>query len=71
MVDRTGISGRFDFAFEYAYPQRIGPGDSVEPAMLADLFAALQQQLGLQLVSKKIPFDTVVVESVDKVPTEN
>ena len=32
---------------------------------------ALPQQLGLQLISKKLPFDVVVVESVNKLPTEN
>ena len=47
------------------------PDNPAEPSALPDLFAALQQQPGLQLVSRKLPFDVVVVESFDKTPTEN
>lgn len=36
-----------------------------------NLFAAVEQQLGLKLVSKKIPRHTLVIDRVDKVPTEN
>jgi uncharacterized protein (TIGR03435 family) len=36
-----------------------------------DLFAALEAQLGLKLVSKKLMLDVLVIDSVDKVPTEN
>jgi uncharacterized protein (TIGR03435 family) len=32
---------------------------------------ALQQQLGLQLVSRKLPFNVVVVDSVNRLPEEN
>jgi uncharacterized protein (TIGR03435 family) len=35
------------------------------------MFAAVQQQLGLQLVSKRLPFDVIVVESFERVPAEN
>ncbi len=70
VVDATGLAGRFDFTLEFAQdlPQS---GAAAEPADLPNLFSALQQQLGLQLVPKKIPFPVVVVESVDKKPTEN
>ncbi len=36
-----------------------------------DLLTAVREQLGLELVSKKIPFDVLVIDSVDLVPTEN
>jgi uncharacterized protein (TIGR03435 family) len=35
------------------------------------LFTALQQQLGLQLVSRKVPFDVLVIDHVDRTPSEN
>jgi uncharacterized protein (TIGR03435 family) len=41
------------------------------PPTAPDLFQALQQQLGLQLVAKKLPFDVVVIDSIDKMPTAN
>ena len=45
-------------------------GDNPEDLAPA-LPAALQQQLGLRLESKKIPLPTITVEKADKVPTEN
>jgi uncharacterized protein (TIGR03435 family) len=70
VVDKTGVPGTYDFIFEYARPL-MSASTSTDPPPAADLFDALQRQLGLQLVAKRLPFDVVVVESVDKLPTEN
>jgi uncharacterized protein (TIGR03435 family) len=35
------------------------------------LFGALQDKLGVRLETRKIPVDILVVDSVEKVPTEN
>jgi uncharacterized protein (TIGR03435 family) len=68
VVDRTGLQGTYDFTLEYA--QELPSADtSAPPAPI--LATAIQQQLGLQLVSKRLPFDVVVVDSVDRLPTEN
>ena len=72
VVDKTGLTGLYDYTLEYSYPLRAAaPDNPAEPSALPDLFSALQQQLGLQLVSRKLPFDVVVVESFDKTPIEN
>jgi uncharacterized protein (TIGR03435 family) len=36
-----------------------------------DLFTALEKQLGLKLEKSKISLDVIVIEHIDKVPTEN
>jgi hypothetical protein len=41
------------------------------PSSLPSIFTALQEQLGLKLVSQKVPVDTLVIDHVDKIPTEN
>jgi uncharacterized protein (TIGR03435 family) len=71
VLDKTGLTGKYDFTFEYTRePVGVTPGDAPAPAV-PDLFHALQQQLGLQLVAKKLPFDVVVIDSIDKMPTAN
>jgi uncharacterized protein (TIGR03435 family) len=63
--DKTGLEGKFDFPFDY---NRVGnqPADT-PPVRVADAVAAL----GLKLDSVKQNFTIVVVEHVEKTPTEN
>jgi uncharacterized protein (TIGR03435 family) len=56
----------------------IGRADSTSPTTDADasspiptLFQALQQTLGLKLNSKKAPVEILVIESANRVPTQN
>ncbi len=73
IVDKTGLTGKYDFTFEYTEEFRGAPPESgALPAPVVDgLFTALTRQLGLQLVRQKVPFDVVVIESVDRLPVEN
>lgn len=51
-----------------AGPERAAPAnDDSAPTLVT----ALQQQLGLRLDSKKVTLDVLVIEKVDKTPTEN
>ena len=71
IVDKTGLTGKYDFKLEFS---RQPPGMSTTDAKgppLPDLFTALEQQLGLHLADKKLPFDVLIADSVDRVPTEN
>jgi uncharacterized protein (TIGR03435 family) len=70
VVDKTGLTGKYTFALEYAKELPGGAPPDAPPTAPA-LSTALQQQLGLQLVSKKLPFDVVVVDAFNKLPTEN
>jgi uncharacterized protein (TIGR03435 family) len=69
VVDGTGMADKFDFTLEYSVG--LSASSDAEPGDAADLSRALKQQLGLQIVRRKTPFDFVVVESVDRLPTEN
>jgi len=46
---------------------RISPGGDPPPS----IFNALQEQLGLRLEAKKGPVDLLVIDHVEKTPTEN
>jgi uncharacterized protein (TIGR03435 family) len=64
VIDKTGLTGTYDFKLWYA---PVGDPSSDLP----DFFTALQEQLGLKLESKKVPVEFLVVDHVDKIPTEN
>ncbi len=72
IVDKTGLTGKYDFTLEYGndMPGASREGDAQTP-IAASVFTALQQQLGLQLIARKLPFDVVVVEAVNRSPAEN
>jgi uncharacterized protein (TIGR03435 family) len=71
VVDKTGLTGRFDFTLEFA-PQAPGAVTIEAPEDAApNLISAVPQQLGLRLESRKIPVSILIVDSVDQVPASN
>jgi uncharacterized protein (TIGR03435 family) len=64
VVDETGLKGNYDMTLKYA---EMDATDSELPS----IFAAVEEQLGLKLVSKTVPVETFVIDHVDRVPTEN
>jgi uncharacterized protein (TIGR03435 family) len=80
VLDKTGLTGKYDFTLEYAAAAMIPTSPSVTlgagtvdiPSESGpDLEGAVQEQLGLKLESKKALVDVMVLDHIDKVPTEN
>jgi len=73
VVDKTGLSGRFDFDLEWA-PDETQFGGEVPiasaDAPTAPLFTAIQQQLGLKLEATRGPVDALIVDEAER-PSEN
>jgi len=69
VVDMTGLQGVFDLnlVWEPDRPERAKNDGESGPS----LFTALQEQLGLKLESRKAPVEILVVDAVEKTPTEN
>lgn len=65
VVDQTELKGRYDFTLDWA-PRRGAPDTDG-----ATIFSAVQAQLGLKLEPRKLPMDVLVIDKVDRVPTEN
>lgn len=59
VVDRTGLTGRFDFTLSWA-PE--GSTDTGAPS----IFTAVQEQLGLKLEPARGPVDVLVVDSAER-----
>jgi uncharacterized protein (TIGR03435 family) len=69
IVDKTGVSGKFNFRLTYT-PRGVSdvppPGDQAGPS----IFTALQKQLGLKLQPAKGLRDVFVIDSIER-PSEN
>jgi uncharacterized protein (TIGR03435 family) len=78
VIDRTGLSGRFDFTLEWVPPTAAADnpqGDApreLRPAVFIgpSVFVALEEQFGLRLESSRGPVDVVIIESAQR-PTAN
>jgi uncharacterized protein (TIGR03435 family) len=74
VIDKTNLSGKYDFDLEWEYDDTqfgghfppINSGASGKP----DVFAAIQQQLGLRLESSRAQVEIIIIDSVQK-PSEN
>jgi uncharacterized protein (TIGR03435 family) len=67
VVDQTGLAGDFEVKLVWTPDDRPIPWDERGPSV----FTAVQEQLGLRLVSKKGPMDVLVVDRAEKTPAEN
>ncbi len=72
VVDKTGLTGKYDYELEWTpEPDTLRP-DSPEPGPAGGIaiFTALQEKLGLKLESAKGPVDTVVIDRIER-PSDN
>jgi bla regulator protein BlaR1 len=65
VLDQTGLSGNYYVALEFAKEDH--PADVDVPP----LFAAIQESLGLRLEKHKGPVEMLVVDHIERTPTEN
>jgi uncharacterized protein (TIGR03435 family) len=64
IVDKTGLTGTYDVTLSYA------PANDPN-SNLPSFFTALQEQLGLKLESQEVPVDFLIIDHVERTPTEN
>jgi bla regulator protein blaR1 len=80
VIDKTDLKGEYDYALEWTPDPGEGGPESIglppePPTVHAEtngpsIFTALQEQLGLRLVSQRGPVEVIVIDSVDK-PSAN
>jgi uncharacterized protein (TIGR03435 family) len=65
VTDLTGLTAKYDFTLTFSR-------DSTPDAELfPDIFVAMQSQLGIKLERKKVPMRVLVIDHIDKTPTQN
>jgi len=86
VVDLTGLKGAYDFALTWSPKGRIlgsGPGaapaatdtagapTAVDRPVGFTIFEAVERNLGLKLAAQKHPMPVIVIDHVERTPTEN
>jgi uncharacterized protein (TIGR03435 family) len=73
VIDETGLKGKYEIKIDVAaYMQKAGQTlGNGQVDVMAVLFNALQQQLGVKLESKKATVKILTVDHLEKQPTEN
>ena len=82
VVGQTGLKGNYDFDLDYTPDEgpRMSPGGGGEIQIASastpgadgvSLLNAVQSQLGLKLEARKGPVELIVVDHIEKTPTEN
>ncbi|MGH9241921.1 MAG: TIGR03435 family protein [Vicinamibacterales bacterium] len=67
VIDKTGIADRFNFVFEFVdLRERLRPETTADVPRAANVFTAIEEQLGLRLVPSKASRPFVVVDHVER-----
>jgi uncharacterized protein (TIGR03435 family) len=69
VVNLTGLAGTYDFTLTWTLPFSLPGPDSGQAGFT--LFEAVDRQLGLKLSLQKHPMPVLIVDHIDRVPTEN
>jgi uncharacterized protein (TIGR03435 family) len=75
VVDRTNLSGEYDFSVDLRAAFRNNDTPSSETGAIdstgVSAFTLLREQLGLKMEASKAAFDVDVVKHAERIPTEN
>ena len=70
IVDETGLTSRYDFKIRYQFLGRGGDvGAAADPA--PTVFTAVEEQLGLKLEPTTRSLPALIIDSIEREPTEN
>jgi uncharacterized protein (TIGR03435 family) len=68
VVDKTGLEGRFGWVLTYTpFSANADAASSTAP----DIFAAIEQQLGIKLEPKRESLQILIIDPADRIPTGN
>lgn len=67
VIDRTGLSGTYDFTLPWTPENFQNPADNAGPSRDGTLiFTALQEQLGLKLEAQRGPVEFLIIDKVER-----
>jgi uncharacterized protein (TIGR03435 family) len=70
VIDKTGLTGRYDFTVDLS--SYLGDAKTGQAPDMTDIVAsALREQLGLNLESRKVPLEILVIDHAERTPSGN
>jgi uncharacterized protein (TIGR03435 family) len=73
VVDNTGLRSKYDFIVNWAYKDTgVSANDNASEAeLIPALVEAVQSQLGVKIERKKMPVEVLVIDHLERSPSEN
>jgi uncharacterized protein (TIGR03435 family) len=71
VLDKTGFKGIYDFTLDISGLNNFSGPPPAEDSATPSIFTAVQSDLGLKLEARKEPIEVLVLDWVNKVPTDN
>lgn len=71
IADKTGLTERYDFTFEYDGIAFLGLTQEGAARNLAAIQTSLGRQLGLKLVRAKVETKNVIIDHIERMPLDN
>jgi uncharacterized protein (TIGR03435 family) len=69
VLDKTGLTGSYDFTFDYAGSVFVRRDDL--PSVEGSMENSLTKELGLKMVEAKVPVNVLVIDRIERTPAEN
>lgn len=69
--DMTGVNGVFTFKLRWNPETSVDQQQPSDPALPNSVFNALEEQAGLRLEARRLPVEILVVDHIERQPTEN
>jgi len=73
VTDATGLEGGWDFTLNFSAPAlaKAAEGGSPEPNGAVSLQEAMEKQIGVKMEMRKQPTEVLVIDHLERMPTEN
>jgi uncharacterized protein (TIGR03435 family) len=68
IIDKTNLTEAYDFEMSWTAPSSSEPNDG---SAMDSLDSAIEKYLGLKVVIRKVPVETLVIDRLDRTPVEN
>jgi uncharacterized protein (TIGR03435 family) len=71
VFDATGLEGGWDFTLSFSLPAQVPKDATADPNGAISLPDAMEKQIGIRMAMQKHPVEVLVIDHVERKPTDN